>query len=155
MPRVGCEELGGGGADRREGHALVPAGRTASQESTADAVALTKSILTDGHSRRAETVFCVAAICCCPPPGLEITTSLQSKPTAFKLGSKMDSEGNKKRKLENVGGQDVETVKAFDKPRAPLTATAGELKHPSQGLCHCKRSLPLFRQEKSSRCLMQ
>ena len=93
--------------------------------------------------------------CCCPPPGLEITTSLQSQPTAFELGSKMDSEGNKKRKLDNVGCQDVETVKAFDKPRAPLTATAGELKHPSQGLCHCKRSLPLFRQEKSSRCLMQ
>ncbi|EJK45112.1 hypothetical protein THAOC_36291 [Thalassiosira oceanica] len=42
----------------------------------------------------------------------------------------MDSESNKKRKLDNVGvgGQDVETVKAFDKPRAPLTATAGEIK---------------------------
>lgn len=42
----------------------------------------------------------------------------------------MDSESNKKQKLDNVGvgGQDVETVKAFDKPRAPLTATAGEIK---------------------------
>lgn len=98
-------------------------------------------------------LVCMSETACGPPPvsyrrfSPEVNLSAPGD-RMFHRSSKMDSESNKKRKLDNVGvrGQDVETVKAFDKPRAPLTATAGELKHSSQRLCSCRRSLlALFR----------
>lgn len=111
-------------------------------------------------------LVCMSETACGPPPvsyrrfSPEVNLSAPGD-RMFHRSSKMDSESNKKRKLDNVGvgGQDVETVKAFDKPRAPLTATAGELKHSSQRLCYlpaltaCAFSCVL--QGKSRRCLMQ
>jgi len=55
----------------------------------------------------------------------------------------MENEANKKQKLDSMGGQEVETVKAFDKPRAPLTATAGAPTHHRKDHTG-QRSLVLF-----------